>query len=143
MESPIRGAGWLEREGLDLPRIYRWTGEGTVSTAELLVDPADSYEVELDVVSVLHHDTLKRAEIEINETPMQERELLSRANPDTGGEIHVLRARVTGRPVADDGYCRLTITVPHTASHEDFHPGCGDFRQKGLAIQEIRVRAEH
>lgn len=135
MLEALRGAGWHEREGLDVGRPYRWTGPAHEATAEFLIAPGDGYRVELDVVSVIRKRNLNDAVIEINGVPM-------RGQRRVQGDGHdVIVAEVGGRPVGDDGFCRVKVWVPALTSHLSVLPGCGDRRLKGLAVSEIRVSA--
>ncbi|MEZ6317252.1 MAG: hypothetical protein R3B49_00665 [Phycisphaerales bacterium] len=135
MFEPLRGAGWHEREGLETDAPYRWTGPAHEATAEFLIRPVDAYRVELDVVSVIRKRNLRDAVIEINGVAMRDQRRVQ-------GDGHdVIVAEVGGRPVGDDGFCRVKVWVPALTSHLSVLPGCGDKRLKGLAVSEIRVTA--
>lgn len=135
MDGALRGIGWHEREGLGTPRVYRWTGPGTEATIECLIRPADGYRVELGVVSVLGRSVLEGTRFTINGVEPESIELdrrlinLSRSQP---GRTVTLVFR--GRPVGDDGFCRLRIETPSVCSHAEIDPSCGDRRPKGIAV---------
>jgi hypothetical protein len=135
MRGPIRGVGWLEREGIDVGRIYRWTGPATCSSLDLLVAKADRYEVEVQVISVIHEDILASAKVSLNGVDAE------RITIQPCDDSRVLLAEIPGSAVERDGFARITIHVPRTASHQDVHPDCPDSRQKGLAITRITLAA--
>lgn len=136
----IRGVGWHELERTRRGHAYRWTGPTPRSTIDLLVRPAERYEVAVGVVSLLHRDLLKGARVLVNGREADVR-VKARAPFGSGDPaVYRLRAVVRGHPVGDDGFCRVELVVPRTWRHEDIEPGCGDTRQKGLAVSGVEIR---
>jgi hypothetical protein len=142
MDMALRGIGWHEREGIGTPRVYRWTGPGTESTIECLIKASDSYLVELGVVSVLGRSVLENTKFSINGVAPDSVELdrklinISRSRPG-----RTVTLRFNGRPVGDDGFCRLLIETPSVCSHAEIDPSCGDRRPKGIAVCSWSIRA--
>lgn len=142
MDMALRGIGWHEREGVGTPRVYRWTGPGTESTIECLIKASDSYLVELGVVSVLGRSVLENTKFSINGVAPDSVELdrklinISRSRPG-----RTVTLRFNGRPVGDDGFCRLLIETPSVCSHAEIDPSCGDRRPKGIAVCSWSIRA--
>ncbi|MCA9302816.1 MAG: sulfotransferase family 2 domain-containing protein [Phycisphaerales bacterium] len=142
MDMALRGIGWHEREGVDTKRVYRWTGPGTEATIECLIKPADGYRVELGVVSVLGKSVLENTRFTINGVEPESVELdrklvnLSRSQPG-----RTVTLRFGGRPVGDDGFCRLLIETPGVCSHAEVDPSCGDRRPKGIAVCSWSIEA--
>lgn len=136
MAEPIRGDGWLEREGMDVGRIYRWTGPGLRSTLDLLIAPAREYVIEVRVINVIDPEILRRAMVSVNGVASRYTTLLRNRDWTT------FRAIVPGHAVGTDGFAQVQIEVPKTASHLEVHSDCGDPRQKGLAISAIELRGQ-
>lgn len=142
MDMALRGIGWHEREGVGTPRVYRWTGPGTESTIECLIKTSDSYLVELGVVSVLGRSVLENTKFSINGVAPESVELdrklinISRSRP-----ARTVTLRFSGRPVSDDGFCRLLIETPSVCSHAEIDPSCGDRRPKGIAVCSWSIHA--
>jgi hypothetical protein len=135
MCGPIRGVGWLEREGIDVGRVYRWTGPTTRSTLDLLIAKADRYEVQVHVISVIHDDILANARVTLNGMAAERVTI----GPCEHGQT--LIAEIPGSAVQGDGFARIAIDVPRTASHQEVHPDCRDVRRKGLAISRVTLAA--
>lgn len=140
MDSGLRGSGWHELEHARTGHTYRWTGPSTRTTLDLLIRPAEAYEVWVSVVSLLHRDVLKGTRVRVNgvepdRCTVEWRLPFSDQDPAT----HRLRAIVSGHPVGDDGFCRIEILVPKTFRADDVEPGCGDTREKGLAITRVHL----
>ncbi|MCI0631918.1 MAG: sulfotransferase domain-containing protein [Phycisphaerales bacterium] len=133
MRQAVRGTGWLEREGRDVGRIYRWTGPGRRSTVDLLIAAAPQYVLELRVISVIHEDILHSAVIHVNDVkvPVVVAHALG---------ARILRGIVPGSAIGPNGFARIHIEVPRTTAHSEVDPACTDTRQKGLAIDTVELR---
>lgn len=133
MAEPIRGNGWLQREGLDVGRIYRWTGPGRFASLDLLITPAEQYIIELRIISVIHDEILRNVMVSVNGIAAESLAII--AEPDST----LLRGVVPGKAIGGDGFARIQIEVPKTAAHADVHADCRDVRQKGLAIESVQL----
>ncbi|GJM19754.1 MAG: hypothetical protein DHS20C14_19670 [Phycisphaeraceae bacterium] len=141
MDGGIRGVGWHELEKTRTGHAYRWTGPGTTTTLDTLVQPADRYDVSVGVVSLLHRDVLKGARVRINGVEPERCKVEWRLPfADHDPALHRLHATIGGRPVDEDGFCRVEIITPRTFRAEDVEPGCGDSRSKGVAVTSVHVQ---
>ena len=140
MDAGLRGAGWHELEHTRAGHPYRWTGPLTRSTLDVLIRPARRYTVRIGIVSLLHRDVLKGARVLINGRDAASCKVEWRM-PFLGHDpaMHAIHAEFDAAPVGDDGVCRLELVVPRTHRHEDVEPGCGDHRDKGLAVTRVRI----
>ncbi len=134
MKDDILGAGWHQREGLDVGEIYRWTGPNNTSTIKL---PFFTYQIKsgkINVISGMHSEIIWNCKILINNNEVKS------VKEDMGnGRFNI---KFISSETNNNNFAELKIETPYTISHADIDENNQDYRKKGLAITNINFDLE-
>ncbi len=134
VSDPLQGSNWHEREGVDQPRPWRWSGPGTQSTLRFKLD-ADRgalYRVTIYVINAMSADILASMQVFINGVPLEFRQARD------GDDRFYLEGEIEGMDIASkSGDLEVRLIVAATLSHFDIDPSIDDKRPCGFALSEF------
>ncbi|MGM0543975.1 MAG: sulfotransferase family 2 domain-containing protein [Pseudomonadota bacterium] len=131
MDMGFSGAGWHVREGIDSKRPWRWTGPDTESCVAFRLANERDYLVTLHIVSVIDQAIVDDITLFVHNEALNIKWL----GVNDGEQL--IAAIIPARLLSSSGN-ELVIKVPYTVSHASVQPETEDYRQKGVAITEVR-----
>lgn len=131
MQGRILGTGWHEREGMDIGRIYRWSGPQRTSQLYFKCPDHEVICLKFFIISSFDRQNIDGLKVSLNGRAG----LVEYVGIADGYEIVNVRfIAVPKRKMAI-----LEMTVPQTHAHADHDPEQLDKRQKGIAIRRIEI----
>ena len=134
--GPIRGTGWHQRELDQQFGYFRWTGPGTSTSLDLLMDKDRNYRIHVDIIDSMGEDITGSLRLSINERPL-DTEIVPEGGRLSG---HAL----VNRLLLDKGkeYDRLKLSVNRTVSQagdQGNRINHNASRECGIAISRIML----
>lgn len=139
LKEPLRGSGWHRRELAPADNsTFRWSGPGTESFIDLLIQGDQDWALEFRIVHALTLDIMDSLQVTANGV-LLELEIMEGTRETT---VRRYRSLIPANIIAKKprGSVRLVFNVNRTLSSQSLDSVDADERQVGIALNWIRTQ---
>lgn len=136
--SPLQGTGWHQREIVPGKGLLRWTGPGTVSDLDVLLDAGKDYQLTIHIEGWANEEILRSLALSVNGETVQ-----MRLKPVPGENGVLCNGMIKRRMLkTEQPYTRLVLRTSSTAPEQAQGEGISHnySRLVGVAISHFEFR---